>query len=79
MDWLQIVSFLLVAAAGSGVVATREPLRQSIAASFFGLPLTILFTVLQAPDVALSEMVIGAVAYPLIVVATVAKSGGKGA
>jgi uncharacterized MnhB-related membrane protein len=79
MDWLQVISFLLVAAAGFGVVATRDPLRQSMVASFFGLLLAILFTVLQAPDVALSEIVVGAVAYPLMVVLTVAKTGAKGA
>jgi energy-converting hydrogenase B subunit D len=79
MNWLQLISFLLVAAAGAGVVATRDPLRQSMAASFFGLLLSILFTVLQAPDVTLSEIVVGAVAYPLMVVLAVAKSSAKGA
>jgi energy-converting hydrogenase B subunit D len=76
---LQALSFLLVAAAGGAVVATRDPLRQSMAASFFGLLLSILFTVLQAPDVALSEIVVGAVAYPLMLVLTIAKTGAKGA
>jgi energy-converting hydrogenase B subunit D len=78
MDFLQILSFLMVTLAGTGVVATRDPLLQSMMASFFGLLLTILFTVLQAPDVALSEIVVGAVAFPLMVVLTVAKSGAKG-
>jgi energy-converting hydrogenase B subunit D len=60
-------------------VATRDPLLQSMMASFFGLLLSILFTVLQAPDVTLSEIVVGAVAFPLMVVLTVAKTSGKGA
>jgi energy-converting hydrogenase B subunit D len=79
MDYLQVSSFLLVAAGGLGVVATRDPLLQSMMASFFGLLLSILFTVLQAPDVTLSEIVVGAVAFPLMVVLTVAKTSGKGA
>ncbi|HJV64419.1 MAG TPA: hydrogenase subunit MbhD domain-containing protein [Geomonas sp.] len=79
MNLLQILSFLMVALAGTGVVATRDPLLQSMAASFFGLQLSILFTVLQAPDVTLSEIVVGAVAIPLMVVLTVAKTSAKGA
>jgi energy-converting hydrogenase B subunit D len=78
MDFLQILSFVMVALAGTGVVFTRDPLLQSMMASFFGLLLTILFTVLQAPDVALSEIVVGAVAFPLMVVLTVAKCSAKG-
>jgi energy-converting hydrogenase B subunit D len=78
MDYLQVISFLMVAAAGTGVVATRDPLLQSMVASFFGLQLSILFTILQAPDVALSEIVVGAVAFPLMVVLTVTKATAKG-
>lgn len=79
MDLLQILSLLMVALAGTGVVLTRDPLLQSMMASFLGLLLSILFTVLQAPDVALSEIVVGAVAFPLMVLLTVTKSGAKGA
>jgi energy-converting hydrogenase B subunit D len=78
MDLLQVLAFVMVAAAGGGVVATRDPLLQSMMASFFGLLLSILFTVLQAPDVALSEIVVGAVAFPLMIVLTVAKSTARG-
>lgn len=79
MDLLQILSFLMVAAAGTGVVLTRDPLRQSMVASFFGMQLSILFTILQAPDVTLSEIVVGAVAFPLMVLLTVVKTSAKGA
>jgi uncharacterized MnhB-related membrane protein len=78
MEWLQAVALLMVAGAGTGVVLTRDPLLQSMAASLFGLLLSLLFTVLQAPDVALSEIVVGAVAYPLMVVLTVAKTSVQG-
>ncbi len=69
----------MVAGAGAGVVATRDPLPQSMVASLYGMLLSILFMVLQAPDVALSEIVVGAVAYPLMVMLTVTKAYGKGA
>ena len=76
MNALQVVILLLVAAGGTSVVATRDPLRQAIMASFFGILLAILFFVLQAPDVALSEVVIGAVALPLLILLSLAKIRG---
>jgi uncharacterized MnhB-related membrane protein len=54
----------------------RDPLRQAMVASFFGILLAILFFVLQAPDVALSEIVVGAVALPLMVLLSLAKVRG---
>ncbi|WP_224981836.1 Na(+)/H(+) antiporter subunit B [Geomonas agri] len=74
MDPLQAVTFFTVGAAGWAVVTTRDPLLQTFVAGFFGLTLSLLFVVLQAPDVALSEMVVGAVAFPLMVLLTVAKA-----
>lgn len=74
MDALQAVTFIAVGASGWAVVTTRDPLPQSLVAGFFGLTLSLLFVVLQAPDVALSEMVVGAVAYPLMLLLTVAKA-----
>jgi uncharacterized MnhB-related membrane protein len=48
-------------------------------ASIFGILLSILFLVLQAPDVALSEMVVGAAVYPLMIVLAVSKTQCEGA
>jgi energy-converting hydrogenase B subunit D len=76
MTVLQVVIFVLVAAAGTGVVATRDPLPQAIMASFYGLLLAVLFLVLQAPDVALSQIVVGAVALPLMILLALAKVSG---
>jgi energy-converting hydrogenase B subunit D len=73
---LQLTILLLVGGGGTCVVAVREPLRQAIMASFFGILLAILFFVLQAPDVALSEIVVGAVALPLMVLLSLAKIRG---
>jgi energy-converting hydrogenase B subunit D len=70
---LEIAVFLLVAAGGTAVVLTRDPLHQAIVASFYGLVLGIMFLVFQAPDVALSQIAIGAVALPLMIVLALAK------
>jgi uncharacterized MnhB-related membrane protein len=76
MNALQVVILLLVAGGGLLVVATRDPLRQAMVASFFGILLALLFFVLQAPDVALSEIVVGAVALPLMILLSLAKVRG---
>jgi uncharacterized MnhB-related membrane protein len=76
LNALQVTIFLLVGAGAPLVVTTREPLRQAMLASFFGILLGILFFVLQAPDVALSEIVIGAVALPLMILLSLAKVRG---
>ena len=70
---LEAAVFLLVAAAGTAVVLTRNPRDQAIVASFYGLVLGVMFLVLQAPDVALSQITVGAVALPLMIVLALAK------
>ena len=64
---------VLVALGGTAVVLTRDPLNQAIMASFFGLLLGMAFLVLQAPDVALSQITVGAVALPLMILLALAK------
>jgi energy-converting hydrogenase B subunit D len=73
---LQIALLILVAAGSVGVVLSHDPARQAIAASFYGLLLTVLFFVFQAPDVALSQLVVGVVAWPLMIMLTLAKVRG---
>jgi energy-converting hydrogenase B subunit D len=79
---LEVTVFVLVAAAGTAVVLTRDPLNQAIVASFYGLVLGIMFFVYQAPDVALSQITVGAVALPLMILLALAKvralRGGNG-
>jgi energy-converting hydrogenase B subunit D len=70
---LQIIALVIVAAAGTGVVLTREPLRQVIASGIFGLLLSVLFMLFQAPDVALSMIVVASVALPLMLLLALAK------
>ena len=73
MTFVQAVALLAVAGGGTAVVATRDPTRQVIITGFFGLFLAILFFVFQAPDVALSQIVVGGVALPVMVLLTLAK------
>jgi energy-converting hydrogenase B subunit D len=61
---------LMAAASGLGVVLARDPRLQVFALAINGLVLSLLFFALQAPDVALSEIVVGTVAVPLLFLAT---------
>ena len=72
MSPLQIGLFLLSALSGAAVVLTREPRRQVIMIGFNGLVLSLLFLVLQAPDVAFSELAVGTAATPFLFLATLA-------
>jgi uncharacterized MnhB-related membrane protein len=73
MDTLQVTVLVLVAAGATAVVLTRAPARQVIALSGYGLLLAILFMVFQAPDVTLSELTVGAVALPILLLLALAK------
>lgn len=66
MSLLLPLLFLLTAAAGTGVVLTREPRRQVLALSANGFVLSLLFMALQAPDVAFAEIAVGAATTPLL-------------
>jgi energy-converting hydrogenase B subunit D len=69
---LQAVVIGLTAAAGLAVVLTRDLVRLALMTSVFGLVLVVFFLVLQAPDVALSELVVGAVGFPLVIAVAIA-------
>jgi energy-converting hydrogenase B subunit D len=68
---LQAVVMALVALAALAVVLTRDLVRLAMVSSAFALLLVVFFLVLQAPDVALSELVVGAVAFPLVIVVAI--------
>jgi energy-converting hydrogenase B subunit D len=75
MDTLQIVVLVLVAAGALVVVRTRDRMRLVLVLSVYGILLAVLFFVFQAPDVTLSELTVGAVALPLILLLAIAKVG----
>jgi energy-converting hydrogenase B subunit D len=70
---LQIVALGAVALGGGAVVIARDPLRQTLVLSVFGMALTMLFFVFQAPDVALSEIVISTVGLPVMILLALRK------
>jgi energy-converting hydrogenase B subunit D len=77
MDALQVTILVLVAAAATAVVLTRAPVRQAIVLSVYGILLAVLFLAFQAPDVTLSELTVGAVALPILLLLTLAKVRGR--
>jgi energy-converting hydrogenase B subunit D len=70
---LQIAALAAVAIGAAAVVAAPEPLRQTLVLGIYGLALTMLFFVFQAPDVALSEIVVSTVGLPLMVLLALRK------
>jgi energy-converting hydrogenase B subunit D len=75
---LQAVLLIAVAIGGLAVAATREPVRQAIVAGIFGLLLAALFFAFQAPDVALSQITVGSVALPAMILLAVARTRARG-
>lgn len=73
MNAFLAVVLTLVAASGTATVIVREPVRQAIVLGVMGLLLAVLFFALQAPDVALSEIVVGSVAIPVMLTLAIAK------
>jgi energy-converting hydrogenase B subunit D len=73
MDILQVTILILVAAGATAVVLIRERVRQVLALSVYGVLLSVLFLAFQAPDVTLSELTVGAVALPVVLLLTLAK------
>ena len=62
---------MLAGLGGLSVVLARDPRRQVIVNGVYGLSLALLFVVLQAPDVALSMLVVNTVAYPLVLLVAI--------
>jgi uncharacterized MnhB-related membrane protein len=73
MTVLQVIALVLVAAGGAAVVMTGDPLRQAMVLGMYGISLTLLFFTFQAPDVALSEIVVSGIGLPLIILAALRK------
>lgn len=76
MTLVVAAALTLVLLAAAAVVFTTEPGRQAVTLSIFGLALTVLFVVLQAPDVALSQVAVGTAVVPLMVMLTISKIRG---
>ena len=70
---LQAAAMALVAVFALAVALTRDLVRLAMLSSLYALTLVVLFLVFQAPDVALSELAVSTVAFPVVVVTTLAK------
>jgi uncharacterized MnhB-related membrane protein len=73
MNWFGVALLLLVAISGLAVVRTRDVTEQVIALGFYGLVMALVFFYFQAPDVALSQITVGAVALPLMVMLAISR------
>lgn len=62
------LTLLLAAAMATAVVLTRRMRVQAILMSVFGLVQTLVFVVLQAPDLALAQLAVGSAAVPILFV-----------
>jgi energy-converting hydrogenase B subunit D len=71
---LQVAILALSGLGATAVALCRNPLRQIVLSGLYGLLLVVLFVVLQAPDVALSMLVVTTVAYPLIVLVAISRT-----
>ena len=76
MTALIAIALTLVLAGGAVVVFTGNVQRQAVTLSLYGLLMTLLFVLLSAPDVALSQVVVGSAIVPLMVMLTIRKVRG---
>lgn len=72
MQLLQLLLFLLVGIFATATVLIQNPLRQALVFSVYGTLMAVLLVVLQAGDVALSELAVGTAAIPLMLLVTLA-------
>ncbi len=73
MTWFGAAILLLIAVSGFAVVRTRDVTSQIIALGFYGVVTALMFFYFQAPDVALSQITVGAVALPLMVMLAISR------
>lgn len=64
---------LLIAVTAFVVVRTDDVTSQLLALSFYGLLFALMFFVFQAPDVALSQITVGAIALPLMIMLAITR------
>ena len=73
MTVLQLAALAAVAIGGAAVVLAPDALRQVLVLGIYGMSLTVLFFVFQAPDVGLSEIVVSTVGLPVMVLLALRK------
>lgn len=73
MSVLQVTVLVLVAAGALAVVRTTDRIKLVMVVSAYGLLLSLLFFVFQAPDVTLSALTVGAIALPILLLLAINK------
>ncbi len=73
MSWFGAAILLLIAVSGLAVVRTRDVTAQIVSLGFYGVLTALMFFYFQAPDVALSQITVGAVALPLMVMLAISR------
>lgn len=73
MMYVGAALLLLIGVSGFAVVRTRDVTSQVLALGFFGIVTALMFFFFQAPDVALSQITVGAVALPLMVMLAISR------
>jgi energy-converting hydrogenase B subunit D len=73
MDALQITVLVLVGLGATATVLVRRHVHQVLVLGIYGVLLAVLFLVFQAPDVTLSELAVGSVALPIVLLLALAK------
>lgn len=73
MTVLQAIALGLPALGAPALVLTRDPLKMVLVNGVYGWTLVLLFVVLQAPDVALSMLVVGTVALPVVILSAIVR------
>jgi energy-converting hydrogenase B subunit D len=63
----------LIAVSALALVRTDDPTSQVISLSFYGLLLALMFFLFRAPDVALAQITVGAIALPLMVMLAITR------
>jgi energy-converting hydrogenase B subunit D len=69
----QAIAMVAMGIVGTAVVLARDPLRQALVLGIYGMTMIAAFFALQAPDVALSAIVITTVGLPPMVLLALRK------
>lgn len=69
---------VLISISALAIVRTDNGMNQILALGFYGLLFALLFFLFQAPDVALSQITVGAIALPLMVMLAITRMKHRG-
>jgi energy-converting hydrogenase B subunit D len=73
MMFLGMGLLALIAVSALVIVRTEDVTHQLLGLGFYGLLFGLLFFVFQAPDVALSQITVGAIALPLLIMLAITR------